>query len=155
MDLWFYVNEIELFFASQQTGIFLYHCIDINDQTQKCANNVYWQLLIFCAYLYWYFAPMYIDILRQYININDLTQKCANNVLIFCANLASPRHSPSAGHCWRLAPMYWYFAPILIGRPRQKLILATRHLPASCCPQRCKTILIAKYKIQYYHKTKT
>ena len=158
MDLWFYVNEIELFFASQQTGIFLYHCIDINDQTQKCANNVYWQLLIFCAYLYWYFAPMYIDILRQYININnidckiqntksniadsrcktiliaiiyninilidcsdiqyqyiadstiqyininDLTQKCANNVLIFCANLASPRHSPSAGQL--LAPMY-------------------------------------------------
>ena len=47
---------------------------------------------------------MYIDILRQYININDLTQKCANNVLIFCANLASPRHSPSAGH-WPAAAL--------------------------------------------------
>jgi hypothetical protein len=71
----------------------------------------------------------------------------------------------------------------LIGRPRQKLILATRHLPASsiliatntkyniisqdknlasprhspsagqllALSQRCKTILIAKYKIQYQY----
>jgi len=48
---------------------------------------------------------MYIDILRQYININDLTQKCANNVLIFCANLASPRHSPSAGQLLALSAL--------------------------------------------------
>ena len=107
-------------------------------------------------------APtMYWYILRQFSFSSPLAicwplLAPGANVLIFCANIdrppktkTYPRHSPSAG---QLNIDCKIQNTIL---SQDKNLASPRHLPSAgqllALSQRCKTILIAKYKIQYQY----